>query len=64
MDVKAVIDDYLEADRLNRKDTKTHGANAFIFQADVMRRNFEASQPLLASRYFLISSIFPVMPSA
>ena len=45
-DVKAVIDDYLEADRINRKDTKTDGTDAFIFQADVMRRNFGASQPL------------------
>jgi site-specific recombinase XerD len=45
-DVKAVIDGYLEADCINRKDTKTDGANAFIFQADVMRRNFGASQPL------------------
>ena len=46
VDVKAVIDDYLAADRLNRKDTKTDGADAFIFQADVMRRSFGASQPL------------------
>ena len=45
-DVKAVIDDYLEADRINRKDTKTGGADAFVFQADAMRRNFGASQPL------------------
>jgi site-specific recombinase XerD len=45
-DVKAVIDDYLEADRINRKDTKTGGADTFIFQADAMRRNFGASQPL------------------
>ena len=45
-DVKAVIDNYLEADRINRKDTKTDGADAFIFQAAVMRRNFGASQPL------------------
>lgn len=45
-DVKAVIDDYLEADRINRKDTKTDGSDAFVFQADVMRRNFGASQPL------------------
>lgn len=45
-DVKAVIDDYLEADRINRKDTKTDGAHSYIFQADAMRRNFGASQPL------------------
>lgn len=45
-DVKQVIDDYLEADRINRKDTKTGGENAFLFQADVSRRNFGASEPL------------------
>lgn len=45
-DVKQVIDDYLEADRINRRDTKTDGQNTYIFQADVMRRNFGASQPL------------------
>lgn len=45
-DVKAVIDDYLEADRINRKDTKTGGEDSYIFQADAMRRNFGASQPL------------------
>ncbi|MDQ2747341.1 MAG: tyrosine-type recombinase/integrase [Acidobacteriota bacterium] len=45
-DVKAVIDDYLEADRSNRKDTKTGGEHSFIFQAEAMRRNFGASQPL------------------
>jgi len=45
-DVKAVIDDYLEADRINRKDTKTGGEHTYIFQADVMRRNFGAGQPL------------------
>ena len=45
-DVKAVIDDYLDADRVNRKDTKTGGENAYIFQADISRRNFGASEPL------------------
>ncbi|MET0754273.1 MAG: tyrosine-type recombinase/integrase [Pyrinomonadaceae bacterium] len=45
-DVRAVIDDYLEADRINRKDTKTDGLNTFIFQADISRRNFGVSQPL------------------
>lgn len=45
-DVKRVIDDYLEADRINCKDTKTGGENAFIFQADFSRRNFGQSQPL------------------
>jgi len=45
-DVKAVIDDYLEADRINRRDTKTDGENAYIFQADISRRNFGASEPL------------------
>lgn len=46
VDVKQVIDNYLEADRINRKDTKTGGENAFIFQADFSRRNFGQSQPL------------------
>ena len=46
LDVKAVIDDYLEADRINRKDTKTGGEHSYIFQADAMRRNFGVSQPL------------------
>lgn len=45
-DVKAVIDDYLEADRINRKDTKTGGENAYVFQAEFTRRNFGASEPL------------------
>lgn len=45
-DVKAVIDDYLEADRHNRRDTKTGGDHAYIFQADISRRNFGASEPL------------------
>ena len=43
LDVKQVIDNYLEADRINRKDTKTGGDNAYIFQADFTRRNFGAS---------------------
>lgn len=30
--VKQVIDDYLESDRLNRCDTKTGGENAFVFR--------------------------------
>lgn len=45
-DVKAVIDDYLESDRVNRRDTKTGGENAFLFQADISRRNFGAGSPL------------------
>ena len=45
-DVKAVIDEYLEADRINRRDSKTGGENAFIFQADITRRNYGASEPL------------------
>jgi len=47
-DVKQVIDNYLEADRINRKDTKTGGESAYIFQADVSRRNYKASAPLSA----------------
>jgi integrase len=45
-DVKQVIDDYLEADRINRKDTKTGGENAYLFQVDYTHRNFGQSQPL------------------
>lgn len=45
-DVKQVIDDYLEADRINRKDTKTGGENAFVFQADISRRNYGVCAPL------------------
>lgn len=43
---KAVIDDYLEADRINRKNTKTGGENTFIFQAEYTRRNFGSPAPL------------------
>lgn len=45
-DVKQVFDDYLEADRINRRDTKTGGENAYIFQADISRRNFGVGEPL------------------
>ena len=45
-DVKTAVDEYLESDRANRKDSKTGGENAFVFQADVSRRNFGASAPL------------------
>lgn len=45
-DVKRIIDDYLEADRINRKDTKTGGEQAFIFQSCISRRNFGQCQPL------------------
>jgi integrase len=45
-DVRGVIDDYLEADRINRKDTKTGSENAFVFQADVSRRYFGSCQSL------------------
>lgn len=46
VDVKTVIDEYLEADRINRKDSKTGGEQAFVFQADISRRNFGASESL------------------
>ena len=45
-DVKQVIEEYLEADRLNRRDTKTGGDTAYIFQADISRRVFGANEPL------------------
>jgi integrase len=53
-DVKQVIDDYLEADRINRRDTKTGGENAYIFQADISRRNFGASEPLTTRHIWYI----------
>jgi len=46
LDVKQMIDEYLESDRINRRDTKTGGENAYIFQADISRRNFGVSAPL------------------
>lgn len=46
LDVKGVIDDYLEADRVNRQDTKTGGSGAYIFQAAASRRYFGSGQPL------------------
>ncbi|CAN5565754.1 hypothetical protein BH18ACI1_BH18ACI1_22190 [soil metagenome] len=53
-DVKQVIDDYLETDRTNRRDTKTGGNEAFIFQADVSRRYFGANQPLTTRHIWYI----------
>lgn len=37
---------YVEADRVNRKDAKTGGEHAYLFQADISRRNFGANEPL------------------
>lgn len=54
IDVKQVIDEYMESDRINRKDTKTGGENAFIFQADISRRNFGASEPLTTRHIWYI----------
>lgn len=45
-DVKRAIDDYLYLDAENRKIMKTGGNEAFIFQADVSRRNFSENKPL------------------
>lgn len=45
-DVKKAIDDYLRADEQNRKMMKTGGSDAFVFQADVSRRNFGENKPL------------------
>lgn len=45
-DVKQVIDDYLVADRINRRDSKTGGEDAFIFQAGISHRNYGVSEPL------------------
>lgn len=46
LDVKTAIDEYLEADRINRKDSNTGGENAFVFQADISRRYFGVNEPL------------------
>jgi integrase/recombinase XerC len=53
-DVKQVIDDYLEADRTGRRDSKTGGNEAFIFQADVSRRYFGTCQPLTTRHIWYI----------
>lgn len=45
-DVKSAIDKYLLLDAKNRKLMKTDGTDAFIFQADVSRRNFGENKPL------------------
>src|SRR5215213_11667392 len=34
-DLKDAIDEYLEADRQNRRETKTGDENTFLFQADI-----------------------------
>lgn len=46
IDVKKAIDDYLRLDDENRRLAKTGGSEAFIFQADVNRRNFGENKPL------------------
>jgi integrase/recombinase XerD len=45
-DVKKAIDDYLRLDESNRRTMKTGGSDAFVFQADVARRNFGVNKPL------------------
>lgn len=45
-DVKEMFDAYLEADRHNRREAKTGGDNAFLFQADISRRHFGISEPI------------------
>lgn len=45
-DVKKAIDDYLLLDDGNRRTMKTGGSDAFVFQADVARRNFGENKPL------------------
>jgi integrase/recombinase XerD len=45
-DVKSAVDKYLLLDEKNRKLMKTDGTDAFIFQADVSRRNFGENKPL------------------
>lgn len=45
-DVKEMFDAYLEADRRNRREAKTGGENAFLFQADISRRHYGISEPI------------------
>lgn len=45
-DVKKAIDDYLRLDDENRRLAKTGGSDAFVFQADVSRRNFGENKSL------------------
>lgn len=45
-DVKKAIDDYLLLDEGNRMTMKTGGNDAFVFQADINRRNFGVNKPL------------------
>lgn len=45
-DVKSAIDEYLLFDESNRKQMKTGGNDAFVFQADVAKRFFGQNRPL------------------
>ena len=45
-DVKKAIEDYLSLDEGHRRTMKTGGSDAFVFQADVARRNFGENKPL------------------
>lgn len=45
-DLKEVFDAYLEADRHNRREAKTGGENAFLFQPHISHRHYGISEPL------------------
>ena len=45
-DVKAAVDEYLLFDESNRKQMKTGGSDAFIFQAEIAKRFFGQTRPL------------------
>lgn len=45
-DVKKAIDDYLQLDDANRRQMKSGTSDAFVFQADVARRNFGENKSL------------------
>lgn len=53
-DVKKAIDDYLRIDSSNRRTMKTAGTDAFIFQADVSRRNFAENKSLTTRHLWLL----------
>lgn len=55
IDVKQAIDDYLNADRKNRRESQTDGENAYLFQPDISCRYFKLNQPLTSRHiWFLV----------
>jgi site-specific recombinase XerD len=68
-DVKSAVDEYLRLDEESRRQMKTGGADAFIFQAEVTKRFFGQNRPLttrhiwhLVRRWALFAGIGKVTP--